>query len=92
MPSNLFEFIFFKEDVTIMPVEEFIMDVVSEISQKHGVDIYLCTQPGGGFTIQVTRGEEKEEATIPSWHPDEDLIVKKIMELIEELDRKTITL
>lgn len=74
-----------------MEMEEFIMDVMSEISQKHGVDIYLCVQPGGGLMIQVTRGEEKEEATILSWYPDEDLIVKKIMELIEELDRKTIT-
>lgn len=73
-------------------MEEAFMREISGISREHGVDICWNTQPCGGYTISVARGDQKEQAWISSWYMDQTEFINKIYELIEELDRKTITI
>lgn len=73
-------------------MEELLMRKLSKISKENGVDIQLWTEPCGGCAIRITRDKKlKAQALIPGYYPDEEYIVNKIYELIEELNKKTIT-
>ena len=73
-------------------MEELLMRKLSKISKENGVGIQLYTEPCGGCAIRITRDKKlKAQTLFPTWYPDEEYIINKIYELIEEIDKKTIT-